>query len=110
MVEGRTISYLLWRPRNKAKPLEEMSVGSEKKISKVKKSSNSTTNPVLFIRAHHTSTAHMAYSPAHKHEQASQTIASDAPNKDAGVTHEQYDKQAEQNCSRRRQEVRLRRQ
>lgn len=86
-----------------------MSVGSEKKISKVKKK-QPYHKPSTFIRAHDTSTAHMAYSPAHEHEQAPQTIASDAPNKDAVVAHEQYDKQAEQNCSRRRQEARFRRQ
>lgn len=86
-----------------------MSVGSEKKISKVKKK-QPYHKPSTFIRAHDTSTAHMAYSPAHEHEQAPQTIASNAPNKDAVVAHEQYDKQAEQNCSRRRQEARLRRQ
>lgn len=84
-----------------------MSVGSEKKISKVKKK-QPYHKPSTFIRAHDTSTAHMAYSPAHEHEQAPQTIASDAPNKDAVVAHEQYDKQAEQNCSRRRQEARFR--
>lgn len=88
-----------------------MSVGSEKKISKVKKK-QPYHKPSTFIRAHDTSTAHMAYSPAHEHEheQAPQTIASDAPNKDAVVAHEQYDKQAEQNCSRRRQEALFRRQ